>query len=167
MGVIHHLSVWCRQELQHIISVGTGMTLCVTGGCLAVGTMPISPGGDSWHCPVMGTSFCSWEGLTAILTFSWNQWETQHSWFCTKWSYFLHSSNKLLQINKSVMAHEEWAPSQLWGKAAMLAEVWVQHWVGAWSPILCLTLEHTGTDLPCLPLHTGTGDVSQSSLSCA
>lgn len=62
------------------------------------------------------------------------------------------------------MAHGEWSPSQLWEKAAMMAPVWFQLWVGAPSPILCLTQEHpTGADLP---LHAGIGDVSQSHSWC-
>lgn len=57
------------------ISVGTGMSLCVTvtGGGPAVGTK-ISPEEIPGSCPVLDTSCGSWKGLTAILTFTgWNQ----------------------------------------------------------------------------------------------
>lgn len=88
---------------------------------------------------------------------SWNQWQTEHLPFSTEWSFFFCSLKKLLQINKSdatkessIMAHGRGAPSQLWGEAAMMAQVWFQLWVDAWSPILCLTREHPfGADLPC------------------
>lgn len=74
----------------------------VTWGCPAVGTMPTSHLEEiSLSCPVLCNSFGSWKGLTAILTVtSWNQWETKHSTFCSEWSYFLHSSKKLLPINR-------------------------------------------------------------------
>lgn len=121
----------------------------------------ISPEEIPGSCPVLSPSFGSWKGLTAIFTVpGWNQWETKYSPFCTEWSYFLHSSKKLLQINaprkNSVMAHEEWA----------LGESSHHGWgvISAWSSIL--PWEHpTGAELPCFPCTEALGLWARATLS--
>lgn len=64
------------------------------------------------------------------------------------------NSYKFIDATKksSVMAHGEWAPSQLWGKAAPMAEVWFQIWVLEAPSCACprsIPLEQLCPAFPC------------------